>query len=124
MECSSRWRLTDLFGYNFLSSCYTFFSRLPGAFTKMSEFNNPTARTRVVREPHRGVSQRAEAYKILDEGFICNVGFVFDGPPLVIPTGSALDGDNFYTHVSAAGRMLRNLHEGVPLSATVPIVDV
>src|SRR5947208_1700372 len=67
MECSSRWRLTDLFGYNFLSSCYTFHysSRLPGAFTKMSEFNNPTARTRVVREPHRGVYDRAEAYKIL-----------------------------------------------------------
>src|SRR5438128_2432488 len=77
MECSSRWRLTDLFGYNFLSSCYTFHysSRLPGAFTKMSEFNNPTARTRVVREPHRGVYDRAEAYKILDEGFICHLEF-------------------------------------------------
>src|SRR6266699_2683319 len=82
MECSSRWRLTDLFGYNFLSSCYTFHysSRLPGAFTKMSEFNNPTARTRVVREPHRGVYDRAEAYKILDEGFpVCVTVTILDG---------------------------------------------
>src|SRR5437764_273114 len=125
MECSRRWRLSDLFGYNFLSSCYTFHysSRLPGAFTEMSEFNNPTARTRVVREPHRGVYDRAEAYKILDEGFICHVGFVFDGQPFVIPTGYGRDGDNLYIHGSAASRMLRNMDEGVPVCVTVTILD-
>src|SRR5436853_4408256 len=125
MECSRRWRLSDLFGYNFLSSCYTFHysSRLPGAFTEMFEFNNPTARTRVVREPHRGVYDRAEAYKILDEGFICHVGFVFDGQPFVIPTGYGRNGDNLYIHGSAASRMLRNLDEGVPVCVTETILD-
>src|SRR3989454_8810246 len=120
MECSRRWRLSDLFGYNFLSSCYTFHysSRLPGAFTEMSEFNNPTARTRVVREPHRGVYDRAEAYKILDEGFICHVGFVIDGQPFVIPTGYGRNGDNLYIHGSAASRMLRNMDEGVDRKST------
>src|SRR6266700_8354559 len=125
MECSSRWRLTDLFGYNFLSSCYTFHysSRLPGAFTKMSEFNNPTARTRVVREPHRGVYDRAEAYKILDEGFICHVGFVVDGQPFVIPTAYGRVDDNLYLHGSAASRMLRNLDTGIPVSLTVTLLE-
>src|SRR5436309_13469664 len=123
MECSSRWRLTDLFGYNFLSSCYTFFSRLPGAFTKMSEFNNPTARTRVTREPHRGIYDRAIAYQILDEGFICHVGFVIDNQPFVIPTGYGRAGDNLYIHGSAASRMLRNLDQGVPVCVTVTLLD-
>ena len=89
----------------------------------MSEFNNPTARTRVVREPHRGVYDRAEAYKILDEGFICHVGFVIDGQPFVIPTGYGRNGDNLYIHGSAASRMLRNLDEGVPVCVTVTILD-
>ena len=53
----------------------------------MSETQAPTARTRVVREAHRGVYERAAAYQILDEGFICHVGFVVDGQPFVIPTG-------------------------------------
>src|SRR3989475_8209695 len=125
MECSSRWRLSDLFGYNFLSSCYTFHysSRLPGAFTKRSKFNNPTAGTGVVGEPHRGVYDRAEAYKILDEGFICHVGFVIDGQPFVIPTGYGRNGDNLYIHGSAASRMLRNMDEGVSVCVTVTILD-
>src|SRR2546428_13999107 len=117
MASSRRWRLSDLFGYNFLSSCYTFHysSRWRGAFTKMPEYNNPTARTRVAREPHRGVYDRAEAYKILDEGFICHVGFVIDGQPFVIPTGYGRDGDNLYIHGSAATRMLRNWNETAPM---------
>ena len=32
-------------------------------------------RTRVVREPQRGVYDRETIYKILDEGFVCHVGF-------------------------------------------------
>ena len=80
----------------------------------MSEDQAPTARTRVVREPHRGVYDRAAAYQILDEGFICHVGFVLDGQPFVIPTAYGRVGDNLYIHGSAASRMLRNLDKGIP----------
>ena len=52
----------------------------------MSSPNIPTARTRVVREAERGVYDREAAYQILDEGFICHVGFAMDGQPFVIPT--------------------------------------
>jgi uncharacterized protein len=89
----------------------------------MSENYLPTARTRVVREPHRGVYDRAQAYKILDEGFICHVGFAIDGQPFVIPTGYGRDGDNLYIHGSAASRMLRNMDEGVPVCVTVTLLD-
>ena len=89
----------------------------------MSHSYTPTARARVVREPHRAVYDRAAAYKILDEGFICHVGFVVDGQPFVIPTGYGRAGDNLYIHGSAASRMLRTLDEGVAVCVTVTLLD-
>ena len=89
----------------------------------MSETHAPTARTRVVREAHRGVYERAAAYEILDEGFICHVGFVVDGQPFVIPTGYGRTGDNLYIHGSAASRMLRNLDKGVAVCITVTLLE-
>lgn len=90
----------------------------------MSESNIPTARTRVIREPERGVYDREAAYQILDEAFICHVGFVTaDGQPFVIPTSYGRDGDNLYIHGSAASRMLRRLNEGIPVCVTVTLLD-
>lgn len=89
----------------------------------MSEPYVPTARTRVTREPERGVYDRATAYQILDEGFICHVGFMADGQPFVIPTGYGRAGDNLYIHGSAASRMLRRLDQGVAVCVTVTLLD-
>jgi len=83
----------------------------------------PTARTRVVREPHRGIYDRTTAYKILDEGVICHVGFILDGQPFVIPTGYGRKEDSLYIHGSAASRMLRNLDQGIPVCVTVTLLD-
>jgi nitroimidazol reductase NimA-like FMN-containing flavoprotein (pyridoxamine 5'-phosphate oxidase superfamily) len=83
----------------------------------------PTARTRVIREADRGIYDRATAYQILDEGFICHVGFVADGQPFVIPTAYGRAGDNLYIHGSAASRMLRRLDQGVPVCVTVTLLD-
>ena len=80
--------------------------------------------TRVVRESHRGVYDRAEIYLILDEGFVCHVGFVADQQPFVIPTLYARVGDDIYFHGSAASRMLRNVSAGVPVCLTVTLVAV
>jgi len=89
----------------------------------MSESYTPSERTRLVREPQRGVYDRAAAYRILDEGFICHVGFIADGQPFVIPTGYGRAGDNLYIHGSAASRMLRRMDEGVPVCVTVTLLD-
>ncbi len=82
-----------------------------------------TERTRVIREPQRGVFDRATIYKILDEGFICHVGFAVDGQPFVIPTMFARIGDAIYFHGSAASRMLRNVSAGIAVCVTVTLVD-
>src|SRR5579859_6204380 len=82
-----------------------------------------TERTRVIREPQRGVYDREAIYKILDEGFICHVGFAVDGQPYVIPTMFARVGDSIYFHGSAASRMLRNLSDGLSVCITVTLAD-
>jgi uncharacterized protein len=89
----------------------------------MSKPSAPSARTRVVRESHRGIYDRSFVYQILDEGFICHVGFVVDGQPFVIPTGYGRAGDNLYIHGSAASRMLRRVDEGVAVCVTVTLLD-
>jgi len=85
--------------------------------------SNPTPRTRVVREPQRAVYDRDTVNQILDEAFLCHVGFVAEGQPFVIPMSYGRDGDVLYIHGSAASRMLRNLEQGVPVCITVTLVD-
>ena len=89
----------------------------------MPESFSPTERTRVVREPHRGVYDRETIYKILDEGFVCHVGFSREAQPFVIPTLYARVGDTIYFHGSAASRMLRGAASGIPVCITVTLID-
>jgi hypothetical protein len=69
------------------------------------------------------VYDRVEIYKILDEGFLCHVGFVMDGQPFVIPTSYGRQQDHLYIHGSAASRMLRQMTEGLPVCVTVTLLD-
>ena len=89
----------------------------------MSKPQVPTQRTRVVREPDRGAYDRETAYRILDEAFLCHVGFVVDGQPFVIPTSFGRKDASLYIHGSAASRMLRQMKEGAPVCVTVTLLD-
>lgn len=82
-----------------------------------------TERTKVKRLPARGAYDRETIYSILDEAFICHVGYVLDGQPYVIPTGYPRIGDDLYIHGSSASRMLRNLTQGVDVCVTVTLID-
>jgi nitroimidazol reductase NimA-like FMN-containing flavoprotein (pyridoxamine 5'-phosphate oxidase superfamily) len=82
-----------------------------------------TDRTKLKRLPKRGHFDRETVCSILDEGFICHVGFAVDGQPFVIPTGYARAGDKLYIHGSQASRMLRTLAGGIDACVTVTIVD-
>jgi len=88
----------------------------------MSEFKT-TERTQVKRLQKRGKYDAETVYKILDEAFVCHVGFVVDGQPFVIPTNFGRVGDTVYLHGSAASRMLRTLSGGIPVCVTVTLVD-
>jgi uncharacterized protein len=83
----------------------------------------PTERTTLRRLPKRGEYDHAAVYQILDEAFICHVGFVADERPVVIPTLYARIGGDLYIHGSAASRMLRSVEQGVDVCVTVTLID-
>ena len=99
--------------------------------TAMPDTLPVTDRTKVRRLAKRGHYDRATIHAIVDEAFICHVGFVVqskdtpdgDGSPVVIPTIHWREGDELYFHGSAASRMLRSLKEGVDACVTVTLVD-
>ena len=80
-----------------------------------------TERTRVRRLPERATYDRATVHSILDEGFLCHVGFVVDGQPYVIPTGYARVGDTLFLHGSTGSRL--GLRPGMDVCVTVTLVD-
>jgi uncharacterized protein len=82
-----------------------------------------TPRTTLKRLPKRGSHERDVIDAILDEGFICHVGFSVDGQPFVIPTGYARVDDRLLIHGSQASRMLRRLSEGIDVCVTVTLID-
>jgi nitroimidazol reductase NimA-like FMN-containing flavoprotein (pyridoxamine 5'-phosphate oxidase superfamily) len=82
-----------------------------------------TARTTLKRLPYRGSYDRELIDQILDEGFVCHVGFAVGGQPFVIPTGYARVGDKVFIHGSQASRMLRTLGKGIDVCLTVTLID-
>ena len=82
-----------------------------------------TARTTLKRLPQRGSYDRETINQILEEGFVCHVGFVVDGQPFVIPTGYASVDDKLFIHGSQASRMLRTLEKGIDMCVTVTLID-
>jgi nitroimidazol reductase NimA-like FMN-containing flavoprotein (pyridoxamine 5'-phosphate oxidase superfamily) len=83
----------------------------------------PTGRTKVRRLRKRAVYDKTEVHAILDEGFMCHVGFVRDGQPFVIPTLYARHGETLYIHGSGVSRMLKTLGTGADVCVTVTLID-
>ena len=88
----------------------------------MSEFT-ATDRTKVRRHPERGTYDRETIYSILDEAFVCHVGFIVDGAPFVVPTNYVRVGDKLFLHGSTASRLMRTLSNGAPFCLSVTLLD-
>jgi nitroimidazol reductase NimA-like FMN-containing flavoprotein (pyridoxamine 5'-phosphate oxidase superfamily) len=82
-----------------------------------------TPLTTLKRLAERGSFDRAAVDAILDEAFICHVGFAVEGRPFVIPTSYVRAGDRLFIHGSAVSRMQLALSKGVPACVTVTLVD-
>jgi len=82
-----------------------------------------TNRTSLRRKKERGTYDRAAIDAILDEGFICHVGFSDGGSTYVIPTAYARLGDRLVMHGASANHTLRALASGVPACVTVTLLD-
>ncbi len=88
----------------------------------MSEFPK-TERSQVRRVAKRGKYDRETVHKILDEGFVCHVGFSADEQIFVIPTLYARVDDSIIIHGSHISRMLKNIEKGVKVCVTVTLID-
>ncbi|MFI2412789.1 pyridoxamine 5'-phosphate oxidase family protein [Streptomyces sp. NPDC018947] len=86
----------------------------------------PTDRTVPTRSPERASYDRELVHAILDEGYVCHLGFVRDGAPVVLPTLYARVGERLYVHGSTGSRPLRmtgTADPGLPVCLTVTHVD-
>jgi nitroimidazol reductase NimA-like FMN-containing flavoprotein (pyridoxamine 5'-phosphate oxidase superfamily) len=66
---------------------------------------------RVRRLPKRGAYDEATIAEILDAGFVCSVGIVRDGAPMVIPMLYWREDDRIYLHGSRDSALLAALCE-------------
>ncbi|WP_223184599.1 pyridoxamine 5'-phosphate oxidase family protein [Streptomyces sp. CBMA152] len=86
----------------------------------------PTGRTVPTRSRERASYDREVVHGILDEGYVCHLGFVRDGAPVVLPTLYGRIGERLYVHGSTGSRPLRMAGQadpGLPVCLTVTHVD-
>ncbi|MEF9902503.1 pyridoxamine 5'-phosphate oxidase family protein [Streptomyces sp. P9-A2] len=86
----------------------------------------PTGRTVPTRSPERAAYDRDLVHAILDEGYVCHLGFVRDDAPVVLPTLYARVAERLYVHGSTGSRPLRAAglaDPGLPVCLTVTHVD-
>ncbi|MFE4412026.1 pyridoxamine 5'-phosphate oxidase family protein [Streptomyces sp. NPDC093064] len=86
----------------------------------------PTDRTVPTRSADRASYDGELVHAILDEGYVCHLGFVRDGAPVVLPTLYARVGERLYVHGSTGSRPLRmagRTDPGLPVCLTVTHVD-
>ncbi len=82
-----------------------------------------TDRTRLRRFPEQGSHRADDLYAVLDAGFVCHLGIVVDGYPMVVPTSYGRREHRLYLHGSVASRSLREARQPVDVCVTVTLVD-
>ena len=82
-----------------------------------------TDRTRIRRAPTRAVKETQALYDIIDQSYLCHVGFVDNGSPVVIPTLGWRVHDDVYIHGSRGSRMLNVIKDGGEACLTFSLLD-
>ena len=78
---------------------------------------------RVKRGQNRATYDVEKINTILDAGFLCYVGYIYDGKPISIPMAYSRRNDKVYIHGSTANRMLLSILESEETSITVMHLD-
>ena len=82
----------------------------------------PTSRTRLNRRPQRGAHDHASVAAILDAGVICQIGYLIDGEPRVLPTVYWRTGEAVYWHGSRESGALKAM-AGAQVCFTLTLLD-
>jgi len=78
-----------------------------------------TEKSKVKRIPKRGFYDKETIYRILDNDFVCQIGFIYNNYPVVIPTIYGRKDDVLYFHGASVSRMLQTLEKGIQISLNV-----
>jgi nitroimidazol reductase NimA-like FMN-containing flavoprotein (pyridoxamine 5'-phosphate oxidase superfamily) len=78
---------------------------------------------RVKRGANRATYDAEKINTILDAGFLCYVGYIYDGKPITIPMAYARRDTKIYLHGSTANRMLVSILESGKTSITIMHLD-
>ncbi|AXT49867.1 pyridoxamine 5'-phosphate oxidase family protein [Aquimarina sp. BL5] len=88
----------------------------------MSEYQ-VTPLNKVIRGSKRANYNVEEINRILDDAFLCHVGYVWQNNAIVIPTAYGREGDTIYIHGSLKNRMITNLLDAGNASISVTHLD-
>ncbi|GLW56787.1 pyridoxamine 5'-phosphate oxidase family protein [Kitasatospora phosalacinea] len=91
----------------------------PGGSYTRDDLTTPT------RSKERAAWDEEAVHAVLDAGYLCHLGFVRDGAPVVLPTLYARVGRVLYVHGSTGSRPLRGARDeqGLPVCVTVTHLD-
>lgn len=84
---------------------------------------NNTIRSKVRTGAKRAVYDFETIAKILDDTFLCHIGFVIDGQPFVIPTCYGRKDNQIFFHGAKGSRMLKHIKTGPDICITVSLLD-
>lgn len=84
---------------------------------------NITGRTKVKRLPKRAFYDTETIYKILDDTFLCHVGFEIGEQVNMIPVNYGRKDNQIFIHGSKKSRMLKSFESGKDVCISVSMID-
>ena len=88
----------------------------------MSELNR-TDRTELSRAKSRGSYDRKTIYDIIDEAMVCQVGFIRDGYPVVLPMAYGRLDDRIYLHGAQESPFLKDIIKAEIICISIFLLD-
>lgn len=82
-----------------------------------------TERTKIKTNAIRAVYDIESIIKIIDESFLCHIGFAIENQPFVIPVCYGRENDKIFFHGAKGSRMFHALRTGKEICVTISIVD-
>lgn len=80
-------------------------------------------KNKIKRNPKRAIYDKTEVYQILDNHFLCHIGFTHNNYPVVIPTMFGRKDDSIYIHGASVSRLIKDLEQGIDICVSVARVN-
>lgn len=76
----------------------------------------------VKRAPKRGLYDSEDIFHIVDNAYLCHVGIIHHGKPVVIPTLYGREDDCLYIHGASVSRLMNETEKGTEISVSIATV--